>query len=388
MANLFIIGLTGPTGAGKSEASRVFYKLGAYIIDADVLSRRAVEKGSPCLEELVQHFSEDILNSDGTLNRAALAKKAFSSPKQTQILNSIVHPAVIRMVKEEVNAATKRGYRVSVIDAPLLFQAGLEEICDITVAVTAPSEERLKRICIRDGLNHQQAVERMNAQPDERYYTDRATYTIKNTGDLDALKGQLLSVWDKCKKRPVKLRQILKNVLIPVLILLLSVGILCKGNSHYIKKAYPLQYLEEVEHYSKEFGITPSLIYGVIYTESRFYPQAASNAGAKGLMQITDGTFKWVLGKLEEETGDIFDPKTNIRCGTKILQILYDQFECTETVLAAYNGGIGNVRKWLADSNYSSDGKTLHTIPFSETREYVSRVLKAQKMYQTLYEIP
>ncbi len=160
------------------------------------------------------------------------------------------------------------------------------------------------------------------------------------------------------------------------------------GYRYFLRAAYPLRYTEEVAASAEEFDIPESLIYAVIHTESRFRAEAVSSADAKGLMQLTDPTFEWILSKLGESSGDVFDPQTNIRCGTKTLAVLHIEFDNIETILAAYNAGSGNVTKWLKDSAYSEDGKTLHTIPFAETREYVVRVLKAQKQYQTLYEIP
>ena len=201
MAKLFVVGLTGPTGAGKSEAARVFAEQGCAVIDADVLSRRAVEKGSLCLDALAHHFSESILNSDGTLNRKALAAVAFSSPERTQLLNRVVHPAVIRMTEEALVCAQAQGKAVAVIDAPLLFQAGLDSICDVTVAVLAPSQVRLQRICVRDGLTEEQAQTRMRAQPDEAYYADHATHTVWNTDDRAVLREQVQSLWEQWRGR-------------------------------------------------------------------------------------------------------------------------------------------------------------------------------------------
>ena len=81
----------------------------------------------------------------------------------------------------------------------------------------------------------------------------------------------------------------------------------------------------------------------------------------------------------------VYDPEVNIRCGCKVLQVVMEQFEVKETALAAYNAGSGNVAKWLKDPDYSNDGVTLKEIPFEETRNYVKRVLKAQELYQTMY---
>ena len=182
-------------------------------------------------------------------------------------------------------------------------------------------------------------------------------------------------------------RKIVRDVLVFAVVLVLAIALFRFGYREYWRSSYPIAYEEQVNTYAERFSLPPSLIFGVIHTESRFNPEAQSRVGAKGLMQLMDVTFEWTLSKLGEEEGDVFDPDTNIRCGTKLLSYLCDEFEVTETALAAYNAGIGNVRNWLKDTRYSSDGKTLHTIPFSETAAYVKRVMTAQQRYQTLYEI-
>ena len=182
-------------------------------------------------------------------------------------------------------------------------------------------------------------------------------------------------------------RKWLTDLLVAAVLIALSIVLLRTGYRHYVKISYPLAYTEQVTAYAEQFDLPPSLIYGVIHTESRFDPRAQSHVGAKGLMQLMDVTFEWTQSKLGESGGDVFDPDTNIRNGTKLLSYLCGEFETTETALAAYNAGIGNVRNWLKDGRYSADGKTLHTIPFSETAAYVTRVTEAQTMYQTLYEI-
>ena len=160
-----------------------------------------------------------------------------------------------------------------------------------------------------------------------------------------------------------------------------------EGSSVALKLMYPMVYRDSVHEYAEQFDVPESLVYAVIHTESHFNPQAVSVAEAKGLMQLTDSTCEWASSLLGEATGDVFDPATNIRYGTKILKVLSAEFSDLKTVLAAYNAGIGNVRRWLQDSRYSIDGKTLHTIPFEETREYVVRVFKARERYQSLYAL-
>lgn len=197
MNNTVVIGLTGSTGAGKSEVSRLLAARGAYIIDADVLARRAVEPGTPALAAIARRFSPAVLKPDGTLDRAALAAEAFASPEATQALNGIVHPAVIAMMKDELTAARERGERVVVLDVPLLFQSGCETLCDLTVAVSAPPSLRRQRICDRDGLSVAQAEARMRAQPPDAYYTSRATYTVENGGDRASLCAAVERLWQE-----------------------------------------------------------------------------------------------------------------------------------------------------------------------------------------------
>ncbi len=183
-------------------------------------------------------------------------------------------------------------------------------------------------------------------------------------------------------------RSPLRTLLIVVVLLALSVPLVKEGVRFGEHVMYPTTYQESVTVYAQQYAIPESLVFAVIHTESHFNPEAVSTADAKGLMQLTDNTCDWARTLLGETEGDVFDPETNIRYGTKILSVLRGEFSEVETVLAAYNAGIGNVRKWLENPQYSDDGKTLHTIPFKETREYVVRVLKAQKRYQTLYDIP
>ncbi len=176
------------------------------------------------------------------------------------------------------------------------------------------------------------------------------------------------------------------------LVLALGVLLLRYGYKRYYSAVYPLQYTEEVTTASEEFGIEPSLIYAVIHTESSFQPQVTSSAGAKGLMQLTDNTLEWALGRAGEKgkytAEDLYDPQVNIHYGVYVLTLLGEQFENTETILAAYNAGQGRVSEWLKDPAYSADGVHLDAIPYSETADYVERVQSARELYQELYNIP
>lgn len=175
------------------------------------------------------------------------------------------------------------------------------------------------------------------------------------------------------------------------IIAVLGVFLLRYGHRQFYASVYPIQYDKNVTAASEEFDVDPSIIYAVIHTESSFKPQATSSAGAKGLMQITDKTLEWALGRAGEQekyaSEDLYNPSVNIHYGVYVLTLLREQFENTETMLAAYNAGIGRVREWLKDPAHSADGVHLDAIPYHETAEYVKRVLDAQKIYQQLYNI-
>ncbi|HIW74242.1 MAG TPA: dephospho-CoA kinase [Firmicutes bacterium] len=187
---VYVVGLTGPTGSGKSEVSRRLAAAQLPVIDADVLARRVVEPGSECLRRLAAEFSEDILNEDGTLNRRQLAKRAFATPEDTALLNALTHPYIIEETHRILMRMEQTHELAAVIDAPLLFESGMDRICDITVAVVAPFESRLRRIMERDGLPETQARARMAAQQPEDYYSSRAAVVLSNGGDLASLRAR------------------------------------------------------------------------------------------------------------------------------------------------------------------------------------------------------
>ena len=176
--NIPVIGLTGQTGAGKSTVAIKMQKNGDYIIDTDILARKATESRD-VLDRLSAYFGGDI-TKDGVLNRKLLAERAFSSEENTKVLNNITHPEITRLVIEEIHKAEEQKATAAVIDAPVLFESDLVCICDKVICVTAPEEIRLKRIMERDGITKEEAKLRMSAQHDEEYYTSRSDEVIIN----------------------------------------------------------------------------------------------------------------------------------------------------------------------------------------------------------------
>lgn len=191
------------------------------------------------------------------------------------------------------------------------------------------------------------------------------------------------------KKRYYKLRIIL-------FLLSIVLAVIC---GYYVYKQYlywryPLKFEELVTEYAVENNLDPSFVFAVIRTESSYNPSAISRVGARGLMQVTEETKDWIMTKMPEEyvrdyinseNDDLLDAGFNILCGTFLLRFLYDEFKEWDTVLCAYNAGRGRALEWLSNPEYSSDGRTIHTIPFPETRQYVERVNEYKKIYEKLY---
>ena len=171
----FTIGLTGQTGAGKGYVCKYLKKQGFKIIDSDLAARKLTEKGSPVLKELQNAFGEDILEK-GELNRKLLASRAFSEKAKTQKLNSIMHPAIIEECKTQSEVPC-------VLDAPQLFEANAQKDCYKIICVCANEEKRIQRIMRRDNITREQAILRINAQFDEKYYIDHSDYVIHNNGE-------------------------------------------------------------------------------------------------------------------------------------------------------------------------------------------------------------
>ena len=151
---------------------------------------------------------------------------------------------------------------------------------------------------------------------------------------------------------------------------------------------YPLKHVALIERYAVKYQLSPVLVHSVINAESRYREQAKSAKGASGLMQLMEVTADWGAEEIalpDYHYGRIFEPAINIELGCWYLGKLLQQYNGNEKVaLAAYNAGSGNVAKWLADKDYSSDGVTLKQIPFRETREYIEKIERYKKVYEIL----
>lgn len=179
-----IIGLTGGSGTGKGTAAARMQQLGAGWVDADAVYRRLCAENHAMLAALDAAFG-GVLTEDGALDRPKLAKIVFSDPEKLQKLNEITVPYIRAASKDAISEQADRP--IVLYDAPTLFEAGADSLCDTVIGVLADTEVRVKRVMARDGLAEEAARARINAQPDDAFYREKCDYILVNNGDLAAL---------------------------------------------------------------------------------------------------------------------------------------------------------------------------------------------------------
>ncbi|MFA9381591.1 MAG: dephospho-CoA kinase [Acetanaerobacterium sp.] len=180
MGKLYVVGLTGPTGAGKTTVSRLLAQKGFRVIDADLVARQAVMPETTCLAEITRAFGEAVINADGSLDRRALGGIVFGNRDKLSLLEGILFPSIIHEIERQLQQCEREGKRLVILDAPTLFESGADALCDSVLVVTAPKNARLTRIMLRDNLSCEQALQRVAAQKDDAFYLSRANYVVDN----------------------------------------------------------------------------------------------------------------------------------------------------------------------------------------------------------------
>ena len=188
---MLVIGLTGPTGAGKGEVAAIFARYGIPVINADRVYHELITPPSSCLQELVDAFGKEILLSDGNLDRRALGGIVFNDPAARERLNTITHRYVMEEVKTRMERFRRDGIPVAVFDAPQLFEADAHRACGAVISVLADRQLRLERIMARDGITAEAAMRRILAQKSDAFFKSHSDYIIENNGAAEALAPQV-----------------------------------------------------------------------------------------------------------------------------------------------------------------------------------------------------
>ena len=193
-----IIGITGPTGAGKTTALGALEELGGRCVDCDAVYHDLLRHNEPMRQELRARFGNNVFSSDGTLDRKALGAVVFEDAKALADLNAITHKYVKNAVCEFVEQAQQAGVPAVAVDAIALFESGIADLCSCTVAITAPDEVRVRRIMAREGISEEYARLRVNAQKKEEWFRANCTYVLRNDcDDADEFRLNARALFDK-----------------------------------------------------------------------------------------------------------------------------------------------------------------------------------------------
>lgn len=201
-----VIGLTGGIASGKTTVSGILASLGAIIIDADKLSRQATSPGSPGLAQVREAFGDRVITPDGRLDRHRLATIIFHDDAARDRLNSIIHPLVIertkRLLRELQDVAKAEGRaHMAVVDAPLLFEAGVDAICDEVWVVAVSRDDQAERLMRREGYSLDEALSRIDAQMPLAEKVKRATEIIDNEGTVEQTRKRVLALWQEAARQ-------------------------------------------------------------------------------------------------------------------------------------------------------------------------------------------
>ncbi|MBQ3915361.1 MAG: dephospho-CoA kinase [Ruminococcus sp.] len=203
---IMVVGLTGQTGAGKSTVSKIFAEHGFEVINADMVARKVVEVGKPCLAEIAELFGSSVINDDGSLNRRALGQIVFCNKTKLETLNSVIYPYITAEILDMIQRFSKEGRKLILLDAPTLFESHSDDFCDIIISVLAEPEIRLKRITERDGISEADAKNRMDSQLSSEFFISRSDYIIENNhsiGKVTEISREVAEkVIDYCQNHP------------------------------------------------------------------------------------------------------------------------------------------------------------------------------------------
>ena len=178
-----IVGITGPSGSGKSLLSKHLSDNQIPCIDADAVYHGMLTPPSRILDAIVEVFGADLLTADGSLDRTVLSARVFSDPTQLELLNATVLPIVVDEINSIIASLVNDGASTVVVDAPTLIESGFHRSCDMIIAVLAPIESRIERIKARDMISEERAKARVLSQKSDDFYTSVADITILNDGD-------------------------------------------------------------------------------------------------------------------------------------------------------------------------------------------------------------
>lgn len=195
-----IVGITGRSGCGKSSATKFLAGQGYPCIDADLIARQILLPDSPCLAALRERFGDDILDTNGSLQRRFLADRAFATPEGTRALTDITQPEILRRIEEELTIARASGAAIAFVDGAVIVGTPFQARCDALLLITAPYEISVARICTRDNISPEMARRRLDAQTPLETLRAAATREIVNDGTPEQLEAKIREILQALEK--------------------------------------------------------------------------------------------------------------------------------------------------------------------------------------------
>lgn len=195
---MIILGLTGGIACGKSTVSSYLRELGAPVVDADAIAIALAEKGQPVYNAFVEHFGPEIaLGPDGSLNRAAIGEMVFRNKGERRWMDRATHPLIRSEVENRLKGLADKGAEIAVVDVPLLFEAGWDDLCEIIWVVSVSPQVQLARLMKRNGLSEKLARDRINSQMALAEKLRRADTVIDNSGTMEETRSLVLKAWER-----------------------------------------------------------------------------------------------------------------------------------------------------------------------------------------------
>jgi dephospho-CoA kinase len=191
---MLVVGLTGGIASGKSTVSQMFREAGIPVICADELAHEVVKPGSAALDKIRQTFGDEFIDSEGNLDRAAMARLVFDDKSRRKDLESIIHPRVAEEQRKLIREFAAQGHNIVVVDVPLLYESGLEESFDMILVAYVPHEVQIQRLIARDRVTDKEARSRLDAQLPIDKKKRLAGRVIDNTGPVEHTREQVLGI--------------------------------------------------------------------------------------------------------------------------------------------------------------------------------------------------
>ena len=332
-----IVGLTGQTGAGKSTVTEAFAEKGFVVIDCDALTRE-LQTRPEVLSMLSQAYGPQILKEDGSLDRRMLAAIAFSEPKQTEKLGSLMFPPIKAEIDVQIKLAEASGKKNILLDAPTLFESGLDKICTRKVSVIAAEDIR------RDGITEEEAVRRMSAQHPDAWYTVRSDFVLRNNGTREELLEAGRNLAAQMVKAP---NQDGKTAIVALVSIVLVIAVISGVYMLAYRAIYPQDYQETAAAYAETAGL------------SEYFLMALGHEAAP---------------ESEAEFAGNLSVLTALMPGAD-----------ERSLAAAYYAGPETAAQWLSDPSVSPDGVNFSRIPDETAEAFADQVAQTATVYENLY---